>query len=95
MEKNRTCFSRGKGVAHKEMESKSVLLCLESGHYYTLNSTGTFIWSLLDGKSGLDRIAQRVAERFHVSREEAVRDVRDLVEDLEAEGLLERYRGPE
>jgi hypothetical protein len=95
MEEGSTCFTRGKGVAHREMESKSVLLCLESGRYYTLNSTGTFIWSLLDGKSSLDQIARRVAEKFDVSREEAAGDVRDLLEDLEAENLVERCRGPE
>ena len=76
------------------MESKSVLLSLESGNYYTLNRTGTYVWSLLDGKRDVQGIAGMVAEEFDVEVETALGDVRDLLEVLEKEGLVELRDGP-
>ena len=76
------------------MESKSVLLSLESGNYYTLNRTGTYVWSLLDGKMDVQRIAGMVAGEFGVEVETALDDVRDLLEVLEKEGLVELGDGP-
>jgi len=80
---------KAEDVAHKEIESKSVLLNLDNGNYYTLNKTGSFVWSLVDGKKNLTDIVVQIVDEFDVDREEAGRDAETLIKDLIAEGLIE------
>jgi PqqD family protein of HPr-rel-A system len=59
------------------------------GRVHHLNPTASFVWSALDGETGSDAIAARVAERFDVETVVAGRDVRSLLEQLTALDLLE------
>ncbi|HJX31639.1 MAG TPA: PqqD family protein [Thermodesulfobacteriota bacterium] len=81
--------AKGKEVVHKEIESKSVLLNLENGSYYTLNKTGTFIWSLLDGKIAVNQLVELLTESFDVTKDEASKDVFALIANFKKEGLVE------
>ena len=85
---------RARDVVHKELDSRGVLLNLESGTYYTLNRTGTFVWSLMDGKRDVQGLVEALTERFQVERDAASRDVEALISDLEREGLIELRDGP-
>ena len=83
--------TKGKEVVYKEIESKSVLLNLENGSYYTLNKTGTFIWSLLDGKTAVRELVEVLTQNFEVTKDEASKDVFTLIANLKKEGLIELY----
>ena len=83
--------AKGEEVVHKEIESKSVLLNLENGSYYTLNKTGTFIWSLLDGKTTVKQLAELLTKNFAVTKDEASKDVFALIANLKKEGLIELH----
>jgi hypothetical protein len=85
---------RGRDVVHKVLDSRGVLLNLESGTYYTLNRTGTFVWSLMDGKRDVQGLVEALTEQFQVERGAASRDVEALISDLEREGLVELRDGP-
>jgi len=80
--------AKGREVVYKEIESKSVLLNLENGSYYTLNKTGTFIWSLLDGKTTVNQLIEPLTQSFDVTKDEASKDIFSLIADLENEGLI-------
>ena len=81
-------------VVSKEIESKKVLLNLDNGNYYTLNATASFIFDQCDGKTTLEQIAAALAGRFDIPLEEARKDVIDLIEDLEREGIAEADASP-
>jgi hypothetical protein len=49
---------------------------------------GARIWELCDGSVSVDEIAERVAEEYDAPLETIRADTRELVEELEAEGLL-------
>jgi hypothetical protein len=68
----------------------STWLVLESNHKYVrqLNKTAGVIWSLTKAPVSVDRLAQAVSARFHISYTVAVRDVKDFVELYCKEGLL-------
>jgi len=83
--------AKGKEVVHKEIESKSVLLNLGNGSYYTLNKTGTFIWSLLDRKIAVNQLVELLTESFDVTKDEASKDVFALIANLQKEGLIELH----
>ena len=83
--------AKGKEVVYKEIESKSVLLNLDNGSYYTLNKTGTFIWSLLDGKLDVNQLVELLTQHFDVAKDEAQKDVFALIANLKKEGLIELH----
>lgn len=65
-----------------------VLLHLERGTYYTLNETGAWIWSRLDGRATLGEVCAAVAERFDVDPAQAWADLVELVEELASDDLV-------
>jgi len=81
-------------VICREIDSTSVLLNLENGRYYSLNNTGTYAYSLFDGKQDLKNVAVQIAEEFGVEESEAGKDLEELVVELQKEGLVELYDRP-
>jgi hypothetical protein len=83
-------ITRTEGTVHRGLaEGGGVLLNLESGAYYSINSIGLLIWELIaDGRTFDDIVGQlqaRVADPpndLHV-------DVRVFLEQLEQRGLIE------
>jgi len=55
---------------------------------YTLNEVGSTIWALIDGQTSVDKIVAAVCEQYDTTREEARQDVIELIDSLEAAGLI-------
>ena len=55
---------------------------------YSLNELGTVIWELIDGKTAVSRMVDRICTEFEVSREVATSDVEEYLECLEDSGLI-------
>jgi len=50
---------------------------------YTLNEVGARIWELIDGKTKISEIKEKLAEEFEVAAEEAEKDIVEYVLQLE------------
>ncbi len=81
-------------VIVKEMSSKTVLLNVEQGTYYSLNKTGTLIWSCSDKNKTISDIADEMVRCFSVTRENALADTLALAQELAQEGLIEVVENP-
>lgn len=55
---------------------------------HVLNKTAAVIWEMCEGEHGTDEIAMQLCERFDVSFEEALTDVRDIIEKLTQVGIM-------
>ena len=75
-------------VIFRELEGEAVLLDLGSGRYFGLNAVGTRVWMLIEAASPMEHVIAAIADEFEADREEIARDVRDLVSELTARGLL-------
>lgn len=75
-------------VVARTVADEMILLDLETGIYFTLNSVGASIWRALE--SGADRQAtiEAIVEQYEVDTETATADYDEYVEALVAEGLL-------
>ncbi len=71
------------------IDDEAVVLNLDSGHYYILNETGCRIWELLDGKSSIDDIADKICQEYEVDRNAAQKDTVRIISELEEEKLVE------
>jgi hypothetical protein len=57
---------------------------------HVLNKTAAHIWEMCDGKRSPDAIASSLCERFDVTFEEAIEDIRDIVVKFGEIGLLKQ-----
>jgi len=71
------------------VDGETVVINLTSTHYYSLNKTGTYVWSLLlDGGQSVDELAGAVAAHYGQPLDAVLGDVRALIDDLRREELI-------
>jgi len=85
---SKTYLIRSKNVAWKVLDGESVVLNLDSGIYFTLNTTGTAVWERIDGATSLEEIGRGLCEQFEITVEQARRDLLELTQTLLNEGLI-------
>ncbi len=49
---------------------------------FTLNDTGAFFWSLIDGSRTVDQIIDAVVEEYDVERETVVKDFSAFIDEM-------------
>ena len=76
-------------VIFRALGAEAVVLNLESGTYFGLNSVGTRIWLLLE-QHDLGEACKQLQAEYDASRERIEADVLALVDSLEGKGLVER-----
>ena len=75
-------------VIFETVDDQVVLLSLNGGNYYKLNGTGTRIWHLIREHGDLGEVETAMIEEYEADPPEIRRDVRELINDLEAHGLV-------
>jgi len=80
-------LKRSPSVPWRSIDRKGILVDMESGHYFSLNSSGQYIWGQLDGARTLLEIAQRMVEEFDVDETTALADCLELAKRLLDEKL--------
>ena len=86
-------FTKRSDLVTRNISGETIIVPVE-GHVgdldsiYTLNEVGSTIWALIDGRTSLDQIAAAISDQFEVTPEEARRDVVELIDSLQAAGLI-------
>jgi Coenzyme PQQ synthesis protein D (PqqD) len=75
-------------VLFQEIEGETVLLDLEREHYFSLDVVGSRIWQLLVEHGDMEALVSAMLNEFDVDEATLRRDVADLLDRLEAEGLI-------
>jgi len=75
-------------VLARQVGDETVILNLESGVYFGLDSVGARIWKLLAEGNNLVRICEKMQLEFQVDPETLEKDVKRLVHELEDKGLI-------
>ena len=60
------------------------------GRLFTLNETGAFVWSKIDGERNVEAIARLLAEEYDTAGKTARRDVTALLKKREVLNAVER-----
>lgn len=76
-------------VFAREFEGEIVLLDLARGDYYGLDAIGARLWTGLMAGSTTAEIAAQIGPEYDVDAGVIEQDLRTLVEDLLAHGLIE------
>src|SRR6267154_3354168 len=67
----------------------AVLMNIKGGHMVTVNPIGSIIWQQLSDGRSPEQIAEHLASEFGIAREQALTDVNEFVEQLQAQHLIE------
>lgn len=77
-----------------ELDKGLALLDLNRGRYFSLNSTGTLVWSCIEQPASVDEICAVVAKRFEIGLDVCRRDIVDLLQQLVDSGLVRAIDAP-
>jgi len=69
-------------------EDEVVLLNLADGVYYGLDGVGARIWTLIQRPASLSQISEALRQEYQVERAQCEADLRALIAELEARGLV-------
>ena len=80
-------------VASKIVDGEAILINLLNGMYYSMDSVGGFIWSLIEAGHSQESIAEAVADHYGIARKTAIQDVATLIGELTEENLIVSVTG--
>lgn len=80
---------RASDVTWREIDGDLVVLDLRSSTYFTANATAGILMKQLVEDRTSDDLQKSLIEEFGITPDEAERDVRLFVEDLDRAGLLD------
>ena len=75
-------------VLSAHLGDESILLDLDTKHYFRLNDSAAVIWRGLEARERTDAIVARVLAQFDVSEDEARAAIDALIADLRTKRLL-------
>lgn len=75
-------------VVFQKVGGETVLLNLETGVYYGLDSVGTRLWELFAEKGSLRLVFETMAQEYEVNPSVLQRNILRLVNELQAKKLI-------
>ena len=84
-------YQRNDDFVHRCIAGEHLLIALhrrEATPLYAINATSAAVWEQLGSWRSAEALADAVASRFAVSREEALDDISSLLDQLESIGAL-------
>ena len=83
-------YQRSPSATHQTVAGEAILIDLNTGSYYSLNETGTWLWEHLDGKRTIGDLAMELAVACNIPDQVDIvqRDLIELLTDLTREKLV-------
>lgn len=72
-----------------DISDETVILHLRNGKYYGLNQVGSHVWRLIQESRTIDEILDNLLAEYDVDAKQCKEDLIALLQDLQAEGLIE------
>jgi len=76
------------GVTFESVTDGAVILVFDNGQLYSCNETSAAFLKALDGTRTLQDVAEQMAAEFDTSAANIAGDLRDLAEEMQAEGII-------
>lgn len=81
-------FRAADRVVARAIGDETLLLDLETGRYFDLDDSGSFVWSRLAAGAPLEEIVDSLASTFDAPRARLAADLEGFVAELERERLV-------
>lgn len=83
-----TVLTRSESASYEVVADEAILIDVNSGTYFSLNSVGTEFWEMIDGQRSIGEIAGTIAAKYDVEVGMVNNDLVELAEKMGAEGLV-------
>jgi hypothetical protein len=82
-------ISAAPGQVSSTVEGEAVILNMETGVYYGLNTVGAWVWEQLQSPKTVDELLKGLVSEFDVDEDRGEADLMALLEDLAGASLIE------
>ena len=84
-----SCLKHRERILKQEAAATVVLLELDGGRYYALESAGGRAWELCDGHRKVSEISRLIGDEYDASAENIAHDLLELFTELANENLVD------
>ena len=72
----------------RKVEGETVLLNMDSGHYYSLNDVGSLVWEMISEGYDVEEVVLKLQKEYEIDPGVLTKDVKSILKRLEKEGLV-------
>lgn len=84
-------YLASENAAASEMGDELAILDFGTDTYFSLNSTGAFLWQLLSSPKSIEELSTALVDEYGLTSELADRDVTELIVELVRVGLAKAH----
>jgi hypothetical protein len=81
-------WRRSDRVVQADVGDTTIIMCIESGRYFTLNDTASAIWKLIERDRTFNEIRQALALEFDIEGDAADRGIENILADWDRQKLV-------
>ncbi|MCE2849430.1 MAG: PqqD family peptide modification chaperone [Chitinophagaceae bacterium] len=83
-------FIQNNTIVQSKIGEEVVMLDMESGFYFGLNSVASVIWGLLADEIGFETLIDRLMEQFDVERSICEVDTQELLDQMLEKNIIRK-----
>ena len=83
-------FIQNKAIVQSKIGEEVVMLDMESGFYFGLNSAASVIWGLLADEIGFEQLIDQLMAQFEVERSLCEADTQELLEQMLEKNIIRK-----
>jgi len=83
-----TIISRIVEVVAAEMDGEIVMISIENGKYYGMDSIASRIWELIEAPKSVAEVVRILGEEYEVKQQQCQEDILGFLNCLHKEGLV-------
>jgi hypothetical protein len=82
-------IEQNKDIVASDIDDEKVMMSMDKGHYYGLDSIGRCVWDLIEKPMAVSDLITALLLQFDVDRETCESDVLAFLEELNADGIVQ------
>ena len=83
-------FIQNKAIVQSKIGEEVVMLDMESGFYFGLNSVASVIWGLLAEEIGFEKLIDQLVAQFEVARPVCEADTQELLDQMLEKNIIRK-----
>jgi hypothetical protein len=83
-------FIQNKTIVHSKIGEEVVMLDMESGFYFGLNSVASVIWGMLAEEIGFEKLIDQLIAQFEVERSICEADTQELLDQMLEKNIIRK-----
>lgn len=88
---NKSIVCQAENISGTDLDGEKVMMNLDKGKYFCLNSVGSRIWDIIENKVSVETIINTLIKEYEIDRDACEKSVFGYLERLKNEELINVY----